>query len=114
MTDIDDAYARYQILSRILERARERAVGNPTDNANINLGLTERGQKRQEARRQIEEIFEELGGLVNHLAILDMAATFEKFFLARLNTALGQDRKVIRERYRGSVPRHADREILVR
>jgi len=81
---------------------------------NVDVGLTIAGQKRRDAVRSIEEAFEDLGGLVNHLALLDMASAFESYFRARLDTAIGEARKVIRERYRTSVPLHAHREGLIR
>ena len=111
---VDRAYARYKILTRLLESARQRAVSDPTNERNVDLGLTTRGQKKEDAQRSIEEAFADLEGLVSHLAILDMAAAFEKYFRERLNTAIGEARKVVRERYRSGMPLYAHREGLVR
>lgn len=111
---IDRAFERYQILSRILDRARQRALADPTNEANVELGLTVRGQRREDARSSISDYFEDLGGLVNHVALLDMAAAFEGYFRARLGTSIGEARKVVRERYRSNIPLHAQREGLIR
>ena len=43
-----------------------------------------------------------------------MAGAFESYFRARLDTAIGEARKVVRERFRSSVPLHAHRERLIR
>jgi len=113
LSPIDRAYDRYQILTRLLDLARQRALGDPTHERNVGVGLTTRGQTREDAVRNIEDAFEDLGGLVNHVAILDMAGVFESHFRARLDTAIGEARKVVRERFRSSVPLHAHRESLI-
>jgi hypothetical protein len=111
---VDRAYARYETLTRLLDRARQLALGDPTHQRNIDLGLTEPGQKRLDARRSIEDAFNDLTSLINHLALLDMAGAFERHFRERLATAIGEARKVVRERYRSEMPLYAHREGLVR
>jgi hypothetical protein len=111
---VDRAYNRCQILTRVLDGARQRALADPTHERNIDLGLTTRGQKKPDAQRSIEDAFEDLFGLINHLALLDMAGAFERHFRERLNTAIGEARKVVRERYRSDRPLYAHREGLVR
>jgi len=111
---VDQAFNRYRLLTRLLEDARQRAVSDTTHERNVDVGLTTRGQKKQEALHNIEDAFEDLGGLVNHLALIDMAAALERYFGERLRTAIGEARKVVRDRYRSSVPLHAHREGLIR
>jgi hypothetical protein len=111
---VDQAFNRCLLLSRLLDLARQRAISDPTHQRNVAIGLAGRGQKRPDAIRSIEDAFEDLGGLVNHLALIDMAGAFERHFRLRLDTAIGEARKVIRERYRSSIPLHAHRESLVR
>jgi hypothetical protein len=113
-TPVDEAFDRYQMLSRLLDAARQRALSDPTHQRNVDVGLTTREQMKQDAVRSIEDAFEDLGGLVNHVALLDMAGAFESYFRARLDTAIGEARKVVRERFRSSVPLHAHRESLIR
>ena len=91
-----------------------RARANPTDDRSVELGVIPRGGKKEKARalRQIEEAFDDLVALVEHLTILDMAAALEKLFNARISTAVGEARKTLRERHRRSTL--AAREKLVR
>jgi hypothetical protein len=111
---VDQAFNRYQVLSRLLYIARQRALADPTHERNVNAGLTARGQRKQEAVRDIEEVFDDLDGLVGHLALLDMAGAFERHFRERLATAIGEARKAVRERYRSGIPLYAHREGLIR
>ncbi len=111
---VDQAFHRHRLLTALLEVSRKLALSDPTHERNLDVGLTARGQKRQDARRSIEDAFEDLGGLVNHLALLDMAAAFEDYFRVRLSTAIGEAKKVVRERYRSSVPLYAYRDNLIR
>jgi hypothetical protein len=111
---VDQAFNRHRILSRLLALARERALADPTHQRNVDLGLIPSGFQRRDAMRRIEDAFEDLGGLVNHLGLLDMAAAFERYFRARLDTAIGEARKAVREKYRASVPLYAHRESLIR
>jgi hypothetical protein len=112
-TPIDKAYYRYTVLSGILERTRQRALANPMDQRNVDLGLTEAGRKKVEVEQDISEVFEDLTNLVNHLGILDMAAAFENYFRARLSTAIGEARRVVGKHYGIEILRR-DRERLVR
>jgi hypothetical protein len=111
---VDQAFKRYRMLAHLMEFARERALSNPTDPRNVTAELTLSGLSPREARRSIEDAFEELGGLLNHVALLDMASAFEGHFRARLGTAIGEARKVVRERHRSNIPLHAHREGLIR
>lgn len=101
-------------MSRLLEFARVRAISDPTNERNVEAGLTPRGTKRADALGMIEDKFEELNALLNHIALIDMAGAFESYFRTRLGTAIGEVRKVVRERYRSNLPLHAHRENLIR
>jgi hypothetical protein len=111
---VDNAFQRCLLLARILTQARDRALGNPMSDHNTNLGLVQKGQKKQEAITSIETAFEELGALINHLAILHMAASFEMQFRTWLGTAIGEARSAIRDRYKKTVPLYVGRAGLVR
>ena len=112
-TPVDAAFARCRILAQIVSEAATRASAEPTNARNVELGLTERGDRKAEAARKIPATFEELADLVTHLAILDLAAAFESLFAARLGTALGEARRAMREHYDLPVLR-AVRERLIR
>lgn len=97
---VDEAFDRCEILSRILARARIVSLADPTHSRNQDLGLTEPGDTKATARRKIETAFDAIEGLVNHVAVLDMAASFEALFRARLGNALGEARALLRDEYR--------------
>jgi len=80
-------------------------------NRNIELGLVEQGQRKSEVVSAINEAFEDLTNLMNHVRILDIAAAFELHFRARLRTAIGEARRVLREHY-SIAPLADDRERL--
>ncbi|HEX4113970.1 MAG TPA: hypothetical protein VH020_15665 [Stellaceae bacterium] len=109
---IDEAFDRYETLSRILEKARQSALSNPMHDRNIDLGLTQRGQKKGDAITRINETFEDLTSLINHLGILDMAAAFEKTFRARLGTAIGEARNVLRDNYKIETLRNVRQKLI--
>jgi hypothetical protein len=111
---VDAAFARYQVLVGILDRGRRRALSNPTDQANVDLGLVQRGLKRSEAEAAIEAVFEELSGFLDHVCILDMAAAFELQCRAWLGTAVGEARKAIGRGYGKHIPLYLSRESLIR
>jgi len=95
-TPVDGAFERSRRLETIPRWARERAHTDPLGQRYVEIGITAPGDRHAEARRKIEEAFADLDGLVNHLAILDMAAAFEMFFSSRLGTTIGEARKSIR------------------
>lgn len=112
-TPVDEAFERYMTLSAILDRVREIAVADPTHARNIQMGLTEEGMKKSDAREHIIQTFEELTSLLNHVVVIDMAAAFERYFLARVTTAIGEARRVVRTQYNVE-PFSAVREKLVK
>lgn len=112
-TPVDAAFARCRLLERIVGRAAAQASADPTHARNVELGLTEKGDRKADAARKIAAAFEELAHLVNHLAILDMAAALETLFKARLGTAIGEGRRAMREHYEISTL-WAAREHLIR
>jgi hypothetical protein len=95
-TPVDGAFERARRLQAIVSWARERAVNDPLNDGYAEVGNTARGDRQADARRKIEEAFTDLDSLLNHLAILDMAAAFEKHFSARLASTIGEARKSIR------------------
>lgn len=88
------------------------ALSDPTHKRNVDFGLTEAGDRKADAVRKIEEAFEDLGNLLNHVAIIDMAGAFELVFRTRLGNAVGEIRRVVKEEYE-SGPFWASREDLV-
>lgn len=110
---VSEAFERYRKLSHILEYVRRVSLENPTGERNVELGLTTLGQPKRDAVRSIEQSLEDLGGLVSHLAILDMAAAFEDHVRSRLATAVGEARRVVRRGYRENTPFHRARERLI-
>lgn len=86
------ARRRSVILAAIVERAREEATRNPFDKRWLELGLVEQGQTSVEARQRIAKVFDELQGLLNHVALLDLTRAFELLARARIGNRLGQAR----------------------
>lgn len=113
-TPVDQAYKRCSLLARLVEAEYKRARSNPTDDRYVTLGVIEPWERKERttALRQIEVTFGELVALVDHLTILDMAASFERSFNARIATAVGAARKTLRQKYGPSAL--AGREGLVR
>lgn len=60
----------------------------------------------------MKRVFEELDGLLAYLAIIDMTASLERAFDSRLKTAVGEARKVVREKFK-IAPFRDVREALV-
>ena len=96
-SEIDSAFRRAQILTLILERLRNEAVGKPTEKRWTDFGILEVGEKAEEASKKIEKTFDELLSLLNHVAILDMAASFERASRARIGTRIGEARSSLKE-----------------
>lgn len=111
---VEQAFRRCALLARVIELEYARARENPTHPRYADLGITEIGQKRDKATTLalVEEAFDELVALVDHLTILDMAAAFENLFGTRIATAVGAARKTLAERHRR--PALAGREGIVR
>ncbi|MEH3147982.1 MAG: hypothetical protein PGN34_22190 [Methylobacterium frigidaeris] len=82
----------YQILTAILNRLREQALANPSHPRWVALGLCPPYETKRQAVAELQATFADLLGLVGHLTILDMAASFEVASQARLGTRLGEVR----------------------
>jgi ribosomal 50S subunit-associated protein YjgA (DUF615 family) len=98
---VDQAFERCSLLARLIDSEYDRARANPTDERYVNLGVIERGEKVAKAKAQIEQAFDDLVAIVEHLTILDMAAALERLFKARIATAVGEARRTLREKHRG-------------
>jgi len=112
---VEEAFERCRLLALLIDHEYQRARSTPTDQRYVDLGITEKGQKIEDARREIIQAFDELAALSNHLAILDMASAFERMFRSRIATAIGEARKSLQDKYArpGSTPLIA-REKLIR
>lgn len=98
LNPIDRAYRRHQILRLMLEHHREMAR-SPTYRRNlVKLGFVDEGEKPQIAEQIVKETFDELSGLIAHLAIVDMAAALEFAAKSKIGNASGQVRKAYKER----------------
>ena len=107
-TQVDRAFERCRLLARVVALEYERARANPTDARYATIGVTQQGARKAEAERQIEEAFDDLVALIDHLTILDMAAAFEGLFNARIATAVGGARDTLRRRYPNTLAGRAD------
>jgi hypothetical protein len=96
---VQKAFLRCEVLSQIVAQAKARAMANPTDEYTVKLGITSKGEPKSDADKKIRQIFEQLDGLIAHLALLDIVASFELAFGARLKNAVGEARKAVRENY---------------
>ncbi|RVU15334.1 hypothetical protein [Methylobacterium oryzihabitans] len=94
-TPIDAAYRRGQILMAILTRLREQALANPAHPRWVELGLCPAYETKRQAVADLQATFADLLGLVGHLTLLDMAASFEVASQARLGTRLGEVRSAL-------------------
>ncbi len=114
-TPIDVAFARCELLERIVDKARTLALSDPLHDRNAAIGFLTRGERpsKRRATQDIELAFEALGMLINRITLLEMTAAFEGLYAAKLGNALGDARKHLREA-RSFSALYADREDLVR
>lgn len=112
LTPIDEAFERCRLLASLVDLEYRRARANPNDKRYVELGILAQGMEKRNALKRIESTFDDLAALVEHLAILDMAAGLEKLFRLRIATAVGEARKTLREKFGESTL--ARRERLVR
>lgn len=111
-TDVDKAFERCRLLAALVKAEYERARANPMQDRYVKMGVTQQGDTKGDAIKKIEDAFSDLTGLVDHLTILDMAATLEKVFGQRITTAVGEARKVLVETFHPNAL--AARESMVR
>lgn len=99
-TPVDQAFDRYAVLSKLIELEMERGRANPKDGRYVALGITEIGDTKREAAHKIVETLDGLAKLTEHVAILDMAASLERLFRARIANVIGDARKTLAENAR--------------
>ena len=92
---VEAAAERISIIREIVNRERIRAEAKPEDQQNIEIGITEIGQTREEARTQITIVFDEISYLLDHLNVAHMAASFEQAAKARMATIVGEARSAV-------------------
>ena len=95
----EQAFFRCKVLLTIIAMAKNRAITDRTNQYAISLGIIENGDKREDAKPKIDNMFSQLEGLVTHLTILDVATSFEIAFRTRLENAVGEARKAVRKNY---------------
>lgn len=99
MTVVDAAFRRYIQLSAILERARRSALAQPTGTSNTELGLFEVGQVLKNPKVLLQTTFEQLQRRIEYLCLLDMCSAFEGYVRLRIDTSIGEVRRVTKEHY---------------
>lgn len=114
MQGIDRALQRYRTLTTLLEYARERALSAPLDPRNVDSGLVEVGTKIEDARININNVFDELTTWLTHVAILDMCAAFEAKSQSYVGNAIGEARAIVKQRYKKEHPFYALRKKLIK
>lgn len=92
---IEAAYRRRQMLFNILIWLRRQAIANPADKRWAELGLASAYETKAKTQQELNASFDELLALVEHLAILDMASSFEVASQRRLGTRVGEARSVL-------------------
>lgn len=97
---IEAAYRRRQMLCSILIWTRRQAIANPADKRWAAIGLASAFESKAETQQELNASFDELFALVEHLAILDMASSFEVASQRRLGTRVGEARSVLANRAR--------------
>ncbi len=97
---VERAFLRCEVLLQILTAAKNRAIADTTNQYALSLGIIEKGDRQEDARRKIDSMFSQLDGLAAHLAILDVAASFETAFRERLKNAVGEARKAVKNNYK--------------
>jgi len=91
-TEVERAYERCSVLSAIVRHVRDDALARPTEAMWLKLGLVEEGDTKPEALARMEQLFDEVQALIEHLFVLDMAAQFERASLARVKNYIGSVR----------------------
>jgi hypothetical protein len=110
--EVEAARRRCAVLTSILRKAKERALADPTGPYPMALGIIETGEKKEDAVKKVKRTFEELDGLLAYFTIIDLTASLEKVFSSRLGTAVGEARKIVREKFK-IAPFNGVREALV-
>ena len=113
-TPIDRAFERCRLLAGLIASEHKRARAYPTDDRYVELGLIERGAKieKEKIRQAIDQKFDDLSALVEHVVILDMVAALELHFDGRIKTAVGEARRTLKGKFGDSAL--AGRNKLVR
>lgn len=107
---IDAAFRRGQMLTQILKWVREQALANPAQPRWADLGLTAAYETREKSVAELNAAFDQLFGLLEHLAVLDMAASFEIASQRRITTRIGEARSALNESAkRGRSAPHLDK-----
>ena len=92
---LDAAYRRCRTLTLLVERARSEAVANPSQDRWKDFEITSPGDSRVACAAKVNDAFDQILNLLNHVTILDMAASFEMATKARLGTRIGDTRSAI-------------------
>lgn len=95
---VDRAYQRCQILTKLVERARDDALANPTQQRWADVEITSPDDLKADAKKKVEETFGELLNLINHITLIDMAASFERVCRDRLRNQVGLARSALSDR----------------
>ena len=95
LNNIERAHARYSTLLRLIEMEIVRARANPTADRYLDLGIIDAGDKPTEATAKIDARLGEIRDLIEHLGVLDIAATFELSFRQKISNSIGEARNAI-------------------
>jgi len=109
---VEQAFIRNAILLKIIDLARQRAQSDGSNKFALSLGIIDDGDKSADAERKIDHMFAQLKGLAAHLAILDIAASFEIGFRDRLRNAIGEARKAVKENYNQKALRKVCKQLI--
>ena len=94
--DIEEAYRRGQALTSLLKWARNQAQSDVTNQRWVELGIASAFESKERRLAAVNQLFESLLGLAEHVKILDMAATFELASQSRLATRVGAARSAVK------------------
>lgn len=83
------AFQRSQVLAKIVAELKGQAHRNPLSEKWVDYGITEPDDSRKSADLKLTQLFEEISGLIEHLTILDMAASYELAARTRFANYIG-------------------------
>lgn len=94
---VDAAFRRKEMLVQILKWVRTQALANPAQSRWAELGLRSAYESKERSVSELNDAFDQLFGLLEHLAIIDMASSFEMAGKRRLSTRIGEARTALRD-----------------
>lgn len=99
MDDLDEELMRYRTLAFLVHRAKERALGAPSDKFVLELGIVALDKKGADRKGALQEYFATVEVALFDQYLLRLVAVFERVAFERLSAAVGAARTAVEDNY---------------